>query len=725
MAYYNSNQTGTNESSLGMNKKEDEVAGAPANEGAAPQVTNNAANAAAPSGPTAAPLNGNPIPQNTAPKANSSGMGGGFQSYKKANQGAASNRLNTAAQNNVTAQGNAAQTSINQATDQFGKKVEAGTLANRYQAVSDVANTVNSARTLSAAPAAPLAATATPAAPASPAPAPAAPVIAGQDRFKEVINAKYQGPESLRQSGLYQGASDKVGTAQTTLNQTKTAAGREDMLKDMYSKRGEYTRGLNKLDSSILNSSQSGVQGLQNAAQAQGNISQKLDKAQLASGNLAQNRTQEIKGIRDDARNTFTTGKKAEEAATDERLSTVVKDWDKLPEYFRNIIRNKEKDNAATNDEAVSRFKTENNYDQVGQQQSQAQAAVQAAQKAENQAQINFNMGIGGTTEQDLNNAKAAVANAHSKYSALSSQKANLDSQYNDLSNNYNKNAVNLSDAESKMLGIENGEGLYNLGADAIKTAAYDKEKLISRDEQARQAALSQLAGLDNSNMLDTNLKYGNAGKAGLQSASDAIDITGTRAGLNEGEENFRDYAEGATLTGTGSKKNKSSGKRYYADQSANLKDVLSNAGYDFDSDLSKRGPNNSQISASSVGSTTFDEDANGLLSPYQNQNSASQGAQAAVDYATLGAAPIMRQLGINIPGITDVGSLFGGQASSKQSKNEAKGMAQADLEAKMKNAISTSGFQNRFAVTDNQATKSRTTALEQLLANLDKTNKR
>lgn len=705
MAYYNSNQSGTPDPSLGMNKKEDEaVAGAP---GAAPQVTNNAANAAAPApaGPTAAPLNGNPIPQNqSAPKASSSGMGGGFQSYQKANQGAATSRLNSAVQKNVSAQGNAAQTSINQATDQFGKKVDAGTLANRYQAVSDVANTVNSARTLSAAPAAPLAAPL--AATASPAPAPAMPNVAGADRFKEVINAKYQGPESLRQSGLYQGAADKTQQAQTTLNQTKTASGREDMLKDMYSKRGEYTRGLNKLDSAVLNSSQSGVKDLQNTAQAQGNLSQKLDKAQLGSGNLAQNRKNEITGIRDEARSTFSAGKKAEEAATDERLSKVVENWDTLPEHFRDIIRNKEKDNKASNSAEAGNNKGSPEY-------LQAQQELAAAQSAPARSAVGISAKLVAENER-----KAKIAAAQSKLAGLETKAAPVNSK-----------SVNLNSAEAQILGVNSGEGLYNLGADAIKTAAFDKEKLISRDEQARQGALSQLAGLDNSNMLDTNLKYSNAGKAGTQTAMDALDLAGLRSGLNEAEEGFQDYAEGANLTGQGSKKNKTSGKRYYSEASANVGNLLKKSGYEF-GNTGRENIGNAELlkNLGKVTDQTGDEDLftgleQGAAAPYtDNRNTAQMATQGAVDYASGGIIPAMRALGIDT-GFADTSKLFGGGANSAASKKVAKSQAQRNLDKKVQGALNSSGFENRFSVQNNENTNSRLTALQQLMAKLDKTN--
>ena len=202
--------------------------------------------------------------------------------------------------------------------------MDAGSLANRQQAVQDVSDITGAARQTTAAPAQAQTQQTTEGETATtPAPANQYGQL-GQDqvsRFQEVINAKYQGPESLRQAGLYELASDKVNKAQNTINQSKTATGREEMLRNLFAQRGDYTQGLNKLDAGLLNASKEGVSALNQAAQAQGNIGQQLDQAQINSANAAQNRASEIKDIQEQARQAFSTGKAAEEAATEERLS--------------------------------------------------------------------------------------------------------------------------------------------------------------------------------------------------------------------------------------------------------------------------------------------------------------------------------------------------------------------------------------------------------------------
>lgn len=699
----------------------------------------------------------------TTPKAASSGSGPGFQNFAKANQGKAQDSLNSAAAQAVSNSGQAATKAITQATNAFGKKVDAGSLENMGTAVQDSAQAIASARALKAGQAV---------------------NQSQQDRFKQVINAQYQGPESLRQAGLYNPASQKVGTAQTNIDNTKTAMGREDLLKNMYSQRGDYTSGLNKLDSALLNSSVQGVQNLQNVATAQGNLGQKLDQAQIGSANQAQNRTNEINTIKDTARKQFTDQKKAEEVATEQRLASVVKDWDKIPEYFREIIRNKDKVNQTVLNNSINEFKTANNYDTV---MEQTKAVTDEKEKLRRQAlmfklmpgfdfdgknlTVSPNVAFNPENPRDVatlnhfKNIQNALTVNNDNFDRLTKQSQSLNSQLAELNDKFNKDAIILNPVEAATLGIQSGEGLYNLGANAIKTNSYDKNRLVSKDEQNRLAALSTLAQLDQSNRLDDNLLYTNAKKAGTQSILDSLNLGGLRKGLNEAEKNFRTVAD-TNITGVGQKKNKSSGKTYYAQESANLKDVLANAGYNFKAPQAKVTGNNdvlealARISDSEVlgpaenglggaaeaygsglnnmgdgqsvpagaldmyGSLSGINALTGALGLGTASNAAAKFAPSAIDYnpAFAGANLVGNALGMGSVG-NAVGGLFGGGSSSKESKGDAAGFARQDLINKTQEALDNQGFDNRFAVASNSAVDSRLTALQQLLARLDKTN--
>lgn len=708
-----------------------------------------------------------------APKSNASGSGPGFQNYAKANQGKAQDNLNASVAKNVANAGQAASTAINQASQQFNTRADQGALGgqqSRATAVSDAANTTQSARNLTAG---------------------SAIDQSQQDRFKEVINAQYQGPESLRQAGLYNPASQATQVAQNKVDNTKTAMGREDLLKQIYSQRGDYTTGLNKLDSALLNASEQGVKNLQNVAAQQGNLGQKLDQAQIGSANTAQNLTGEVGNIRKTARDNFTNEKKAEEAATEARLASVYKDWNKLPDYFKDIIRNKEKTNSTILNKSINDFKKANNYDSVIQQKNALAPSYQEAlaQKnalagnriSQNASQIEnlyaqskalAESRPGGVIDpaiqreydllQQQKNQLAQIDAKIKQYDTASNNATKLESQLQDMNDKFNSDAVILNPYEASILGVKSGEGLYNLGTNAIKTGTYDKNRLISKDEQARQAALASLAGLDQSQLLDTNLRYTDANKAGTNSILDSLDTAATRKILNASEKNFRDSAD-VDLVGMGQKKNKSSGKTYYATEEANFKDALSNAGYDFKAPTSSKDLGNQDL-LTALANVSEREDLNPNSSAFQNAvnahiegfTNAGQGTSPVADgvnmvgsYTGLNAlASVLGQdnltglinsdynpyLGVsnflgNTVGLGDVGSNvlsavgLGKGTNSKASKSEAAKYAQQDLENKLQGMVDSTGFNNRFAVADDKAVTSRMNALQQLLAGLDKTN--
>lgn len=674
-----------------------------------------------------------------APKVASSGSGPSFNSYAKANQGKAQDSLNSAVAQNVANSGQTATNAINQATDTFGRKVDSGSLANRENAVQDVQGTVNSARNITT----------------------GAAVDQGQqDRFKEVINAKYQGPESLRQAGLYQLASGKVGTAQNKLDNTKTATGRGDLLQSMYAPRGDYTSGLGKLDSALLNASQQGVSQLQNVADAQGNLGQNLDKAQVNSANLAQNRAGEIKNIQEQARTTFDTGKNAEEAATEERLASVIKDWDKLPEYFRDIIRGKKGDNKEILANSINQFKTDSNYGAATQAYSAAQKQLSSAKNALASLQ-----NTPGATPEQILQAQQQISAYQSSFNLANKQKNSLDKKIQGISAKFNPNATILNPFEAEVLGVDSGEGLYKLGANAIKTAQAEKARLISQDEQARQAALASLAGLDLSNRLDTNLLYDKADLAGTQSALDALDLEGTRAGLNAAEQNFEDTAEGTKLTGIGRKKvsrGNAFGKKtktYSASVGGKAGDFLEKAGYDFDSADENADTQTSQAllkAALAASSSQNAEEGNSFGEAMNSAALAASGfgavdaAQSALEGVGLGGVSDIVQGARNTAGDVSegvlnynpyniaakslgLGNIAGNIGSAVRGIDSgamkaygsaiAKKHAVTDLQNKYKKFLSSQGFDNRIAVADNDTVTSRLGALQSLLANMDKTN--
>lgn len=757
MAYFQSDDE-EDKVAQGMNQQGSSEPSAPQQQ----QMSGGVSTSTAPASPSSA--------QASAPKPTSSGMSS-FKNIQNANQGQAQDSLNKVVAQRVANAGTQAVKSVNQATNQFGQRVDAGSLANSQNAVNDVKNVLAGIRNSTA--------------PAAQAPSQEqaqatdgtnnvlsqAVAQPQQSRFAEVINAKYQGPESLRQSGLYEATAGKVRDAQTDISNAKTATGREELLKKMYQDRGNYSSGLNKLDAALLNASQPGVQNLQNVAKQQGDVGQKLDQAQIASANLAQNRTNEIAGIRNTARNEFTTQKTAEEQATESRLDKLLVEpaldgegkpipkldaegkplvgndgkpvyqtqWDQLPEYYRDIIRNKKNTNDTVLQNSVNEFKTANNYDAVN---AEYQPLADAIAKAQKQIEaINWNAALAAFNGMSgdisgIGPLEEKIAMLSEKIKPSATKKAELDAKLADINNKFNKDAIIFNPFEAETLGIKSGEGLYNAGTDIIATGVADRNKLISKDEQFRQAAMAALAGLDEKKLLSSNLKYDKANLAGTQSILDSLDTDQVRKNLNAQEEGFRDMAQNLTLTGYGAKKNKTSGKRYYAQESANFGELLKNAGYDFNKELNNTVGNADLLKlleSTSNGQVTQDPSGlagaiSGNTEILSNMGDGQSLGQTQLDLLGIGGA-----LGFISPSMvtgflgegslgSSLGGLFGGSSAS-ESKSDAARFAREDLQRQVKQTIKDSGFQNRAAVASNSAVNDRINTLQQLISRLDKTN--
>jgi hypothetical protein len=466
-----------------------------------------------------------------------------------------------------------------------------------------------------------------------------------QQRFGEVINAQYTGPQSLRQAGLYDLALGNVNRAQDMLGQSKTAGGRQDLLNAMYGVQGQqYGRGVSGLDAAFLNTNQGAVQNILNKGQEIGSLRGTLDRALIGSENAARNRTQEIKDIVNQARGVFTEGQTATSASTE--------------------------------------------------------AAIDQRQK----------------------DAQDFLAQLRSGFSAD------------------NRGTQTLSAAEAAILGLQEGEGLYNLGENVVQQRALDRDRLISRDEQARLAALSTLAGMDERRLLSTNNLYQDASRAGTQTATDILDRDAVRQSLANAEQAFRDYAKGANISATGYGTGTSGGafgtKRAsaYRTLNAGLQNVLDRAGYDSTSEINREtlGSNdvvqnivnaldyNRPISnqAQTPDATAVQNSSDGVTDVSQPGLNLSQALLAphvfsSDFYRDLGAelrfipgANIVGNFAGNvldaIPGISDLGNFVSGGISGSSGKAKAKAAASAAADAQrrlrenIQSTLTNQGYYNR-----------------------------
>lgn len=301
------------------------------------------------------------------PKQQKAGTGtfANLKSYLQAAQGGG--RVSQAATQRVQNVASQAKQGIEKAQKTFGAQMQAGSgplfQAGQNEEAARQAAEAESARILGTA-----TSTTYQAPPAAPAPAegqaPAQPVQQPQQYFdpkdletySNIINAQYQGPQSLQQAGLYEQAARRAQVAQQALQQTQTAAGREQLLRDVYGRNREYTRGQSKLDALLLNASQPAVQSLQQQAQQAGNVQQQLQEAQNLSANEAAQRAAAIQGIASGAREQFTKARTAEEEAANQYIEGVLANWDKLPEYFKKTLTEAQTKTGATGNKYYDYF---------------------------------------------------------------------------------------------------------------------------------------------------------------------------------------------------------------------------------------------------------------------------------------------------------------------------------------------------------------------------------
>jgi hypothetical protein len=636
------------------------------------------------------------MPMPKQPKAGT-GTFANLKSYLQAAQGGGQQKVAQAATQQVQKLGAGAQKGTQQAQQAFGRQMEAGSLKGMATAAEEAKGIVGAARGVTyqapaTQPAAQPQVTAqaegqAPAAPQPAAPAPAQPqqyfTPEQTQRFAEIINARYQGPASLQQAGLYEQAAQKARTAQEAAQKTQTALGREQLLKDVFGRTRDYGRGVSKLDALLLNTSQQGVKQLQEQAQPAAQAQEALQTAQNVSANEAAQRQAAIEGIRSGARQEFTGARTAEEQATEKRIDDLTKtpvldekgqpqlkadgtpmtEWDRLPEFFRQSLANK-----AASAKTI-KSETETQIQQQFAPQAKIEQDISSAQRAKaeltNQLKRLSISPLGSLAggrrespvqEENRKRNKEAVAKQLEQVNNSLSQltAATQSPEFQDYTKakaslaSMNQNQWALSAEEAAVLGVGAGEGLYNIRPEDIRTAEAERGRLITKDELSRQLALQQLAGADVSRELQKDLMYSDLEKAGTQDLSKSLDVESFRRLLDESQAGFKTAAEGANITGTGSKKvsrGNITGKKtktYTASVGGNVADMLRQAGYDVGAE-----------GAEGVKSLLSDKD---LLNRYLGATSTSRDAEGNTGFSALEGGAAGAGTGASIGAMTGTG---------------------------------------------------------------------
>jgi hypothetical protein len=159
-----------------------------------------------------------------------------------------------------------------------------------------------------------------------------------EERFRDIINAVYQGPYRLSQIKGYDDTVGKVSEADRRLALINKAGVSGDLLRTTFQSPGRaYTRGQEQLDSLLMGQGDT-LRNLLNAKQEIGNVGDTLSQAQQAAMSEAATRQDEIEDIRTGARSKVQGISDARAEQIEGRLSQVIQDWDKLPQYFRDAL---------------------------------------------------------------------------------------------------------------------------------------------------------------------------------------------------------------------------------------------------------------------------------------------------------------------------------------------------------------------------------------------------
>lgn len=446
------------------------------------------------------------------------------------------------------------------------------------------------------------------------------------DRLKDILNAKYQGPNELSEIAGYGNAYNKFQDASTLQNQVLKGGSNNELLNRTFAEQGDYTAGSKLLDDLLLGQGAAN-QTLRGTAEklgstSTGKLGDEFSSRAKDARTSAIARTGEIDTVKNEARQALTDTSLTRNKEVNDRINGVIENWDKYPQYFRDRFteqlgkhnelstKKKEYDQVApvyetakqtvdqitknnpilqqydinkytnqANDLAISKYRNAQSsfgkraiddpeYANIIESRIPGFAAAKQ-HRQELDAILKATGTLNGLFSNDTYGTKIDLSPLIQKANELKQAQQTMTQvqpQYDALSQyaSFDPNALNLelSQLESEALGVQGGEGLYNLLKDQgveglLKTAAYDKNKLVSGDEQSqlnRLQSIAQLAsdyGVKGSG-LDFKNQFTNRDIAGQQNATSALDMDNFKNLLQGSERNFRTDAAGSNIAGQG-----------------------------------------------------------------------------------------------------------------------------------------------------------------------------
>lgn len=673
------------------------------------------------SGPSSGSAINQPVKPLPTPQKAGTGTFANLRSYLEANKG---NKIASAASQRLTGLTTGAQKGIQQAGTAFGKQLEAGSLQNRQQALSDIQSIVGTARSAVAPQPQPQAQTQQQieTQPQASVEQPTAPVTQPtpqyftpeqQQRFADIINTAYTGPGSLQQAGLYQTAEQKTRAAQEALQKIKTAGGREGFLRDIFGKGREYTEGQARLDALLMNVSPEAVGRLQQQVAQTGDITSQLQKAENVSKAMALGRTTELENIQKQARDEYERQRLEELTGTETRIGQARTQGQELADYFKSVFassQNKPVDISATEAAILGIKAGEGLYnltpDQIVQvNQLRDEQLISKNERARLEALVNL---------ANLDKQRQLKTEYFQKYA--DAEKAGTQSVFDVLNTQAIRDALNaeeerfIEDANRTITGYGSGSAKYSKGLfkgrgtvsasaefsknlkDLLKKSGYnvtpEKEALLSSPDVVKAIARSaQTSGastegeiLNNALSILNSASRAGAEKVtgavgeGAQSISPESGITPTDLGTMAGA-----FSAGSSLDAAAATAGAFGGA-----PATSMGPYALLAAIATDADMRE-----------SLGSTVKKIGGNELGDITSN-------AMEAFDAAG-GLADMLGEIG-SLGTVSGLGSsIFGGGKSGarKKAQSEAERNAAADLKNKILKSLSGAGFERRTSLLD------------------------
>ena len=161
-----------------------------------------------------------------------------------------------------------------------------------------------------------------------------------ESQFANILNAKYQGPRNLTETGnIYSQLQNQATKSADMGKLTQTAEGRGQLLKDINTRGGrQYGAGMSKLDSMLVGQQPNQIEALMKEGSDIGTSQDIMGRLSQQSKDVAGQRASEVQATRDASRETFGTVASERQQEVDARVDDVVANWDNLPDHYKGIF---------------------------------------------------------------------------------------------------------------------------------------------------------------------------------------------------------------------------------------------------------------------------------------------------------------------------------------------------------------------------------------------------